>query len=57
MINYNIKRERRGGAGSGSSFFGRWGERLGLVVEEEERVGLALVLSVFNCTCSSVEEF
>ncbi len=23
MINYNIKRERRGGAGSGFSFFGR----------------------------------
>jgi hypothetical protein len=26
------------------------GERLGLVVEEEERLGLAPVLSVFNCT-------
>ena len=26
------------------------GERLGLVVEEEERLGLALVMSVFNCT-------
>jgi hypothetical protein len=26
------------------------GERLGLVVEEEERLGFALVMSVFNCT-------
>jgi hypothetical protein len=50
MIN-KIKRERRGGAGSGSSFFLReGGGRLGLVVEEEERLGLALVMSVFNCT-------
>ena len=47
MINYNIKRVRRGGPGSGFSFFGRGGERLGLVVEEEdERLGLALVMSV-----------
>jgi hypothetical protein len=49
-------RERRGGAGSGF-FLRKVGERLGLVVEEEERLGLALVMSVFNCTCSSVEEF
>ncbi len=31
-------------------FLREGGERLGLVVEEEERLGLALVLSVFNCT-------
>ncbi len=38
-------------------FLREGGERLGLVVEEEERLGLALVMSVFNCTTSSVEEF
>ena len=53
MINYNIKRERRGGAGSGSSFLGKGGERLGIAVEEGERLGLALVLSIFNCTAVS----
>jgi hypothetical protein len=31
-------------------FLREGGERLGLAVEEEERLGLALVLSVFNCT-------
>ncbi len=31
-------------------FLGEGGERLGLAVEEEERLGLALVLSIFNCT-------
>ncbi len=51
MINYNIIK----GKGEGRSkirifFLGEGGERLGLAVEEEERLGLALVLSVFNCT-------
>ncbi len=32
--------ERRGGAGFGSSFLGKGGERLGLAVEEGERLGL-----------------
>ncbi len=49
MINYNIKgKEVRSRI---QIFFLREGdERLGLVVEEEKRLGLALVMSVFNCT-------
>jgi hypothetical protein len=47
------KRGRRGGAGFGSSFLGKGGERLGLAVEEGERLGLVLVLSIFNCTAVS----
>ena len=43
MINYNIK-GKGGEAGSGSSFLGKRGERLGLAVEEGERLGLWLVL-------------
>ena len=53
MINYNIKRERRGGAGSGFFFLGEGGEHLGLAAEEGERLGLVLVLSIFNCTAVS----
>ncbi len=49
MINYNIK--VKGGEEQDPDLFLReGGERLGLAVEEEERLGLALVLSVFNCT-------
>jgi hypothetical protein len=40
-------------AGLGSSFLGRRGERLGLAVEEDERLGLWLVQSIFNCTAVS----
>jgi hypothetical protein len=48
MIN-KYKRERKGKTGS---------ERLGLVVEgEDERLGLALVMSVYDYTSPSVEEF
>ncbi len=49
MFNY----DRKGKEGrSRIRIFFLWvgGERLGLVVEEEERLGLALVMSVFNCT-------
>ena len=52
MINYTIK-GKGGEAGSGSSFLGKKGERLGLAVEEGERLGLGLVLSIFNCTAVS----
>ena len=52
MINYNIKRERKGGR-IRIFFLGEGGERLGLAVEEGERLGLALVLSIFNCTAVS----
>ncbi len=39
-------------------FLREGGERLGLVVEDEEHLGLAPVLSIFNCTTvSTVEEF
>ena len=38
-------------------FLREGGERLGLVVEEDERLGLALVMSVYDYTSSSVEEF
>jgi hypothetical protein len=39
-------------------FLREGGERLGLVVEEEdERLGLALVMSVYDYTSPSVEEF
>ncbi len=41
------------GAGSVSSFLGKGGERIGLAVEEVERLGLVLVLSIFNCTAVS----
>ena len=43
MINYNIK-GKGGEAGFGSSFLGKRGERLGLAVEEGERLGFWLVL-------------
>ncbi len=56
MINYNIK--GKGGEEQDLDLLSSGGgERLGLVVEEEERLGLALVMSVFNCTTSSVDEF
>ena len=49
MINYNIK--GKGGEEQDLDLLSSGGgERLGLVVEEEERLGLALVMSVFNCT-------
>ncbi len=52
MINYNIK--RKGGEERDWIFFlGKGGERLGLAVEEGERLGLVLVLSIFNCTAVS----
>ncbi len=39
-------------------FLREGGERLGLVVEgEDECLGLALVISVYDCTSPSVEEF
>ena len=52
MINYNIK--GKGGEEQDSDLlsWGR-GERLGLAVEEGERLGLWLVLSIFNCTAVS----
>ncbi len=49
MINYNMK-GKEGRSRIRIFFLGEGGERLGLAVEEEERLGLALVLSVFNCT-------
>ncbi len=52
------KKERKGETGSGLSFFGRGGERLGLVVEGEDgHLGLVLVMSVYNYTSPSVAEF
>jgi hypothetical protein len=52
MINYNIK--GKGGKSRIRIFFlGEGGERLGLAVEEGESLGLALVLSIFNCTAVS----
>jgi hypothetical protein len=51
------KEERKGKAGSGCSFLGRGASVLGLVVEGEEgRLGLALVMSVYDYTSSSVTE-
>ena len=47
------KRERRGGQDSDLLSWGKGGERLGLAVEEGERLGLWLVLSIFNCTAVS----
>ena len=57
MINYNIK--GKGGEEQDPDFFLReGGERLGLVAEgEDERLGLALVMSVYDYTSPSVEEF
>jgi len=43
MINYNIK-GKGGEAGSDLLSWGKRGERLGLAVEEGERLGLRLVL-------------
>ena len=53
MINYNIK--GKGGEGRIRIFFlgEKGGERLGLAVEEGERLGLWLVQSIFNCTAVS----
>ena len=53
MINYNIK--GKGGEGQDPDLlsWGKGGERLGLAVEEGERLGLVLVLSIFNCTAVS----
>ena len=53
MINYNIKRERKGGRDQDLLSWGKRGERLGLAVEEGERLGLWLVPSIFNCTAVS----
>ena len=53
MINYNIK--GKGGEEQDSDLLS-WGRRvstLGLAVEEGERLGLVLVLSIFNCTAVS----
>ncbi len=52
MINYNIK--GKGGEEQDPDLLS-WGggERLGLAVEEDERLGLALGLSIFNCTAVS----
>ena len=44
MINYNIKRERKGGRIRIFFLGEKRGERLGLAVEEGERLGLRLVL-------------
>jgi hypothetical protein len=57
MINLNIK--RKGGENRIRIFFLReGGERLGLVVEgEDERLGLALVMSVYDYSYPSVAEF
>jgi hypothetical protein len=49
MINYNIK-GKGGEEQDPDLLFGEGGERLGLAVEEGECLGLALVLSIFNCT-------
>ena len=53
MINYNIK--GNGEEGRIWIFFlgEKRGERLGLAVEEGERLGLWLVPSIFNCTAVS----
>ena len=53
MINYNIK--GKGGEEQDSDLlsWGRGVSALGLAVEEGERLGLVLVLSIFNCTVVS----
>jgi hypothetical protein len=57
MINKNIK--RKGREKQDPDFLSSGGgERLGLVVEGEEwRLGLALVMSVYDYTSPSVAEF
>ena len=52
MINYNIKGKEGEEQDPGLLSWGR-GERLGLAVEKGERLGLVLVLSIFNCTAVS----
>ena len=52
MINYN-KKGKEGRSRIRVFFLGEGGERLGLAFEEGERLGLVLVLSIFNCTAVS----
>jgi hypothetical protein len=52
------KRERKGKTGIRIFFLREGGERLGLIFEGEDgRLGLALVMSVYDYTSPSVEEF
>ncbi|MFO0006892.1 MAG: hypothetical protein ACK559_37820, partial [bacterium] len=48
-----VRRPSRGHEVSMEDLRSKGGERLGLAVEEGERLGLWLVLSIFNCTAVS----
>ncbi len=61
ILKYDLLKYKKGKEGRSRIqifFLREGGERLGIAVEEEdERLGLALVMSVYDYTSSSVEEF